>query len=61
MKLLAFLTKKSGMDAQAFKEYYKQKHVPFIRSLATPPSVNKRSYVIRGDSFNQGEEALTLM
>ena len=47
------------MTAQAFKEYYEQKHVPFICSLATPPSVYKRSYVIRGDSFNQGEEALT--
>jgi len=58
MKILAFLTKKNGMTAQAFKEYYEHKHVPFICSLATPPPVYKRSYVLRGDSFNQGEETL---
>jgi EthD domain len=38
LKVFAFLTKKEGMETQAFIDYYENKHVPLICSLApTPP------------------------
>ena len=46
------------MTTQNFIDYYETKHVPFICALAAPPPVYKRNYVLRGEPFNQGEEAL---
>ena len=43
-KLLAFLTKKEGIEMRAFIDYYENKHVPLIRSLAPTPLVYKRRY-----------------
>jgi hypothetical protein len=41
LKVFAFLTKKKGMETQAFIDYYENKHVSLICSLApTPPFTN---------------------
>jgi hypothetical protein len=41
LKVFAFLTKKEGMETQAFIDYYENKHVPLICSLTpTPPFTN---------------------
>lgn len=43
-KVLAFLTKRDGMETGAFVDYYENHHVPLILKLATPPLVYKRHY-----------------
>jgi uncharacterized protein (TIGR02118 family) len=50
-KVLAFLTKKKGLGMQAFIDYYENKHIPLIRSLATTPVVYKRSYLVPDDGL----------
>jgi uncharacterized protein (TIGR02118 family) len=56
LKILAFLSKKEGLDTQAFIEHYEKRHVPLICSLAPPPIVYKRNYVVRGDELNRRED-----
>jgi hypothetical protein len=51
LKVMAFLTKKEGMETQAFIEYYENNHVPLILSLAPAPIIYKRNYLVRGDEF----------
>jgi hypothetical protein len=53
LKVFAFLTKKEGMETQAFVDYYENHHVPLICSLAPPHPVYKRNYLKRGDEFNR--------
>jgi hypothetical protein len=43
-KVLALLTRKQGIETQAFIDYYENKHVPLICSLAPTPIVYKRRY-----------------
>jgi hypothetical protein len=50
LKVMAFLTKKEGIETHAFIEYYEKHHVPLICSLAPPPLVYKRNYLLRGDT-----------
>ena len=45
-KVLAFLSKRKGIETRAFIDYYEQKHVPLICSLAPTPIVYKRRYVL---------------
>jgi uncharacterized protein (TIGR02118 family) len=45
-KVLAFLTKREGIEKQAFIDYYEHKHAPLICSLAPTPTVYKRRYVV---------------
>jgi uncharacterized protein (TIGR02118 family) len=45
-KVLAFLTKRESIETRAFVDYYENKHVPLICSLAPTPIVYKRRYVI---------------
>ena len=45
-KVLAFLSKREGIETRAFIDYYENKHVPLICSLAPTPIVYKRRYVI---------------
>ncbi|AUX47609.1 ethyl tert-butyl ether degradation protein EthD [Sorangium cellulosum] len=58
VKLLAFLTRRGGMDLRDFVDYYENKHVPFICSLAPVPAVYKRSYLKRGDALNMEDGAI---
>jgi EthD domain-containing protein len=53
MKVLAFLTKREGMEMQAFIDYYENKHIPLICSLAPAPLVYKRRYLVRGDELTK--------
>jgi uncharacterized protein (TIGR02118 family) len=45
-KVLAFLSKREGIETQEFIDYYENKHVPLICKLAPTPTVYKRRYVI---------------
>ena len=58
VKVLAFLTRKEGIGMQAFIDYYENKHVPLITSLAPTPLVYKRRYVVRGDPLTSSGGAV---
>jgi hypothetical protein len=61
LKILAFLTKREGIETQAFIDYYEKTHVPLICGLApTPiaPIVYKRNFLRRGDQFNKEDGAI---
>jgi uncharacterized protein (TIGR02118 family) len=48
-KMLAFLTKRAGMETGDFVDYYENHHVPLILKLAAPPLVYRRHY--RGEAL----------
>jgi uncharacterized protein (TIGR02118 family) len=50
-KVFAFLTKREGLGMQDFIDYYENKHVPLICSLAPTPIVYKRRYLVRGEEL----------
>ena len=52
-KVFAFLTKREGIETQAFIDYYEHRHVPLICSLAPTPIVYKRRYVVRGEELTK--------
>ena len=55
LKVLGFLAKREGIEMQAFIDYYENKHVPLICSLAPDPIVYKRRYLVRGEELtNEG-------
>jgi hypothetical protein len=58
VKVFAFLTRRNGIDTQAFIDHYENKHVPLVLSLAPAPLVYKRNYVVRGDEFNREDDAI---
>lgn len=59
LKVLAFLTKRKGLEMQELIDYYENHHVPFVLSLVSAtPLVYKRSYLVRGDEFNREDEAI---
>ncbi|GHJ39939.1 EthD domain-containing protein [Streptomyces sp. TS71-3] len=55
-KKISFLTKRDGMTAEDFIDYYENHHVPLILDLAPAPDVYKRHYVVRGDELNLRED-----
>lgn len=58
LRILSYLAKRDGMSADEFVDYYENRHVPLILSLAPPPAVYKRHYLERGDAVNIGEAAI---
>ena len=58
LKILAFLTKREGLETRAFIEYYENNHVPLICDLAPTPIVYKRNFLMRGDEFNKEDDAM---
>ena len=52
LKVLVFLTKREGIETQAFIDYYEKIHVPLICGLAPAPTVYKRNYLVPGDVFS---------
>ncbi len=58
LKILAFLTKREGLETRAFIEYYENNHVPLICDLAPTPIVYKRNFLMRGDEFNKEDDAI---
>ncbi|MFE1196118.1 EthD domain-containing protein [Streptomyces olivaceoviridis] len=57
-KTFAYLTKRDGMTAEEFKEYYENHHVPLVLSHAPLPNVYKRNYLVRGDVANLESPAI---
>jgi uncharacterized protein (TIGR02118 family) len=51
LKVLGFLTKREGIEMQAFMDHYENKHIPLICSLAPTPIVYKRRYLVRSDEL----------
>jgi uncharacterized protein (TIGR02118 family) len=58
LKVFSFLTKREGMETQAFIEHYENNHVPLVLSLAPTPVVYKRNYLVRGNEFNREEDTI---
>jgi uncharacterized protein (TIGR02118 family) len=58
LKVYGFLTKRQGMETQAFIDHYEKNHVPLVLSLAPTPIVYKRNYLVRGDEFNREEDTI---
>jgi hypothetical protein len=58
VKVFAFLTRRNGIDTQAFIDHYENQHVPLVLSLAPAPLIYKRNYVVRGDEFNREDDAI---
>lgn len=58
LKVFGFLTKREGLETQAFIDYYENNHVPLICSLASTPIVYKRNYLSRGDELNKEDNAI---
>ena len=58
LKVFGFLSKREGIESQAFIDYYENHHVPLICSLAPTPIVYKRNYLLRGDELNKEEQAI---
>jgi len=52
-RVIAFLTKRQGIDTQTFIDHYENKHVPLICSLAPTPIVYKRRYLVRGEALTK--------
>jgi EthD domain len=57
LKVLVFLTKREGIETQAFIDYYEKNHVPLICRLAPAPIVYKRNYLVPGDVFNNEKDS----
>jgi EthD domain len=57
-KVFGFLTRREGIERQAFIDYYENNHVPLICSLAPAPIVYKRNYLLRGDELNKEDNAI---
>ncbi len=58
LKVFAFLKKRQDIESQAFIDYYENKHVPLVLSLAPVPAVYKRNYVVRGDELNREDDTI---
>jgi EthD domain len=58
VKTLAFLKRREGLDAAAFRDYYENHHVPLICSLAPPPLVYTRNYLQRDQTLLDGGAAI---
>jgi hypothetical protein len=47
LKVMAFLVKRPGISSEELVEYYENRHVPMILSLAPPPARYTRNYIQR--------------
>lgn len=53
-RVVVFLKKRDGMDRDAFIDYYENRHVPLILSMAPSPPIYRRNYVVPEDSATDG-------
>ncbi|WP_314591760.1 EthD domain-containing protein [Paenibacillus terrigena] len=56
IKVMAFLTKRDGINTRDLIEYYENQHVPLITRLAPIPSVYKRNYILRKDDSSTTDD-----
>jgi EthD domain len=54
LRLLVFLSKRAGMPAAEFIDYYENRHVPLILSLTPAPAVYRRHYLRCGGDTDAG-------
>ncbi len=47
LKVMAFLVKRPGISSEELIDYYENRHVPLILSLAPPPARYTRNYIQR--------------
>ena len=53
-QIFGFLTKRDGMSMSEFKDYYENKHIPLILSLAPSPVLYKRRYLNHDSKLTDG-------
>ena len=57
-KVFAFLSKRSDLTPEAFRDYYEDHHIPLVLSLAPMPAIYKRNYIVRGDAANREDPSI---
>lgn len=55
-KVMAFLVKRPDITRDDLIEHYEKHHVPLILSLAAPPAVYQRNYVVHDDAVTPGSQ-----
>jgi hypothetical protein len=55
-KVLAFLTRKSGVSRKEFRRYYEQCHVPLIRGSVAAQFQYRRNFMNSDDPLSRGAE-----
>lgn len=51
--VFAFLTKREGLSMHEFIDYYENRHIPLILSLAPTPLIYKRRYLVRDQELTK--------
>lgn len=54
LKMIALLSRKPGMSLEDFRDYYENRHVPLINSIATGTREYRRSYIDFSTVFTGG-------
>jgi len=54
IKLIVAIKRKRGMSAEAFRDYYETRHVPFCEKLLPPMAIYRRNYVVTDDPLVGG-------
>lgn len=57
-KVMAFLTRKSGMSREAFREYYERNHAPLVEALTPKMASYSRNYVNLDEPFKRDESLI---
>lgn len=56
LKVMAFLVKRPGISSEELVDYYENRHVPMILSLAPPPARYARNYIRPGATTGPRDE-----
>jgi hypothetical protein len=56
--VFAFLAKRDEISMQEFIDYYENKHIPLILTLAPAPLVYKRRYLIRDQELTKSRNVV---
>jgi hypothetical protein len=57
-KVMAFISRKPGMSAEAFRDYYERVHTGVVGSVAPPMKAYRRNYVNFAEPFRRSEEQI---
>ncbi|WP_328842741.1 EthD domain-containing protein [Streptomyces sp. NBC_00258] len=53
-KVIVFLKKRDGLSREEFVDYYENRHVPLILSMAPSPPIYRRNYLVPEGSASDG-------
>jgi hypothetical protein len=56
LKVMAFLVKRPGISSEEFVDYYENRYVPMILSLAPPSARYTRNYIQPGATARPGDD-----